>query len=227
MTHPLARFASLFADPSRATFCTALLDGRAWTPGELAQHAGIAPSTASAHVTLLVNGGVLAEARQGRHRYVRIANPEIAALLEDMATHAPPDTPPRTLRESTRRKAITRARTCYDHLAGRLGVAITDALIGKGFVTDDAGFAFTPSGLAWLQGTGIEITKGKRTFARVCLDWTERRPHLSGAAGAALCQHAFAHQWIERIGTDRAIRVTESGDHALATLLGLHEDQWS
>lgn len=222
----LARLAGLLADPSRAAFCLALLDGRAWTAGELARHAGIAASTASAHVTLLVDSGVLADERQGRHRYVRIADPAMAALIEDLAGHAAPlGTRPasRTLRESVRSTAIARARTCYDHLAGRLGVAITEALVERGFITV-AGFGFTDSGLGWLGSLGVDVAAlraAARPMARACLDWTERRPHLAGSAGAALCEQAFARNWVERIGTGRALRLTGKGRRDLDILLGL------
>jgi DNA-binding transcriptional ArsR family regulator len=228
----LAMLAGLLADPSRAAFCMALLDGRAWTAGELARHAGIAPSTASAHVTLLVDGGVLADERQGRHRYVRLADPAMASLIEELAAHAARlSTParPSGLREATQAKAIARARTCYDHLAGRLGVAITDALLERRLVTDK-GFGFTDAGLDWLSTLDMdveELAKAKRPFAKQCLDWTERRPHLAGGAGAALCAQAFSRGWVERIGTGRALRVTPAGRTALAERLGLNENRWS
>jgi len=231
MTSSLSRLAGLLADPSRAAFCLALLDGRAWTAGELARHAGIAPSTASAHLTLLVDGGVLVDERQGRHRYVRLADPAVAALIEDLVAHAAAQPArPSGLREVTRAKAIARARTCYDHFAGRLGVAISDALLGHGYLSDSGGFAFTDKGLVWLSNLDIEVAslnKTKRPFARQCLDWTERRPHLAGAAGAALCAQAFSRGWVERIGGGRAVRVTAIGRDAFAAELGLDENQWS
>lgn len=236
---PFSRLAGLLADPSRAAFCLALLDGRAWTAGELARHAGIAPSTASAHLTLLVDGGVLVDERQGRHRYVRLADPEVASLIEDLAAHASaahasaahaePSAKQTGLREVTRAKAIARARTCYDHLAGRLGVAVCDALLHRGHVSDSGGFAFTDKGLAWLSDLDIDVAelgKAKRPFARQCLDWTERRPHLAGSAGAALCAQAFSRGWVERIGGGRAVKVTAAGKEAFAVRLGLDENQW-
>jgi len=130
----------------------------------------------------------------------------------------------------TRAKAIARARTCYDHFAGRLGVAISDALLGHGYLSDSGGFAFTDKGLVWLSNLDIEVAslnKTKRPFARQCLDWTERRPHLAGAAGAALCAQAFSRGWVERIGGGRAVRVTAIGRDAFAAELGLDENQWS
>ena len=228
----LSRLAGLLADPSRAAFCLALLDGRAWTAGELARHVGIAPSTASAHLTLLVDGGVLVDERQGRHRYVRLADPAVAALIEDLAAHGSASAQQASsgLREMTRAKAIARARMCYDHLAGRLGVAVCDALVGHGYLSDSGGFAFTDKGLDWLSRLDVDVAalaQAKRPFARQCLDWTERRPHLAGSAGAALCAQAFSRGWVERIGGGRAVRVTSNGREALAAELGLDENQWS
>ncbi|MET9397845.1 winged helix-turn-helix domain-containing protein [Kitasatospora sp. NPDC002965] len=256
----LAQLAGLLADPTRAAFCTALLDGRAWTAGELARYAGVAPSTASEHLSRLIAGGLLAEERQGRHRYVRLAGPAVATLIEDLSSFSPatpasvvtpPATPPgptppaptslsatgrsatprsapgpRSLRESTRMSAEARARTCYDHLAGRLGVAVCDAVLARGLVAEDSGPALTERGRAWLAELGVELPArsgrgGGRPVVRSCLDWTERRGHLGGAFGAALCRTALDRAWVERIGSGRALRVTAEGDRALRELLGV------
>ncbi|MEV8566049.1 winged helix-turn-helix domain-containing protein [Streptomyces sp. NPDC051322] len=220
----LARIAGLLADETRAAFCMALLDGRAWTAGELARQAGVSPSTASEHLSRLIAGGLLAEERQGRHRYVRLADPTVAALIEDLAAYAPSVAPaPRNLRESTRMSAEARARTCYDHLAGHLGVAVTDAILSRGLVSDEAGLAVTGPGRVWLAGLGIELParRGSRPVVRSCLDWTERRVHLAGALGAALCGHALDRRWVERIGSGRALRVTPDGGRAFKELLGI------
>ncbi|GLW99867.1 helix-turn-helix domain-containing protein [Microtetraspora sp. NBRC 16547] len=220
----LTRLAGLLADGTRATFCLALLDGRAWTAGELARHAGVAPSTASEHLSRLVAGGVLAEEHQGRHRYVRLAGPAVAQLIEDMAAHDPPAAaPPATLRVAGSRRALAFARTCYDHLAGRLGVAIADALTGRGLLEREAGFAFTEAGVAWLGDVLGELpaTTGRRPLARPCLDWTERRPHLAGSAGAALCRHALEQGWVARIGSGRALGVGPAGGEAFSRLLDI------
>ncbi|MEU9468809.1 winged helix-turn-helix domain-containing protein [Streptomyces avermitilis] len=220
----LARLAGLIADETRAAFLLALLDGRAWTAGELARHAGVAPSTASEHLGKLVAGGLLAEERQGRHRYVRLADGRTAQLVEDLAAQVAPGAleQPRTLRESSAGTAMARGRTCYDHLAGRLGIALTDALTGRGLLRQDTGFALTDDGLRWFAdaGIGLEHT-GRRPLARACLDWTERRPHLAGVAGAALCRHALDAGWCVRIGSERAVKVTDQGERALAALLGI------
>ncbi|MFJ5178304.1 ArsR/SmtB family transcription factor [Streptomyces griseoviridis] len=220
----LARFAGLVADETRAACLLALLDGRAWTAGELARHAGVAPSTLSGHLDRLVTGGLLAEERQGRHRYVRLADARAAQLVEELAAGTGgSDLPARAgLRAATADSAMARARTCYDHLAGRLGVAVTDALAERGLLLRETGFALTDAGLRWFAATGIPLDRaGRRPLARACLDWTERRPHLAGAAGAALCRHALETGWCARIGSERAVRVTPTGEAALRELLGV------
>jgi DNA-binding transcriptional ArsR family regulator len=220
----LARLAALIADETRAACLLALLDGRAWTAGELARHAGVAASTLSEHLGKLVAGGLLTEDRQGRHRYVRLADARVAHLVEDLAAQVSPDAVPRprNLRESSAGSAMARGRTCYDHLAGRLGIAVTDALTSRQLLRQDTGFALTDTGLAWFGATGISLdSKGRRPLARACLDWTERRPHLAGVAGAALCRHALAEGWCVRIGSERAVKVTATGERALTELLGI------
>jgi len=219
----LAQVAGLLADPTRAAFCLALLDGRAWTAGELARQAGVAPPTASEHLTRLIAGGLLTEERQGRHRYVRLAGPAVATLIEDLSSFRPDQAARTGLRESARASAEGRARTCYDHLAGHLGVAVTDALLDRGLLADATGLGLTPDGVVWLAALGVDVAalKGSRPIVRACLDWTERRIHLAGAVGAALCRTAFERGWIERIGTGRALRVTPGGRQALRDLLAL------
>jgi DNA-binding transcriptional ArsR family regulator len=219
----LAALAGLLADSTRASFCLALLDGRAWTAAELARHAGVAASTATGHLNLLVAGGLLAEERQGRHRYVRLADAGAAELVENLASMAPRRvTPPRSLSTASRAAALARARTCYDHLAGGLGVSITAAMTDRGLLNWKHGLALTPDGAAWLAGLGIALpSAARRPPVRSCLDWTERRPHLAGAAGAALCAHAFRSGWITRVGASRAVTVTDAGWSALQDHLGL------
>ncbi|MFI8894194.1 ArsR/SmtB family transcription factor [Streptomyces paradoxus] len=219
----LARFAALFADETRAACLLALLDGRAWTAGELARHAGVAASTLSEHLGRLVAGGLLAEERQGRHRYVRLADARIAQLVEDLAAQVPgPAARPRNLRESNAGSAMARGRTCYDHLAGRLGIAVTDALTARGLLQQETGFALTDAGTEWFDSAGIALDRrSRRPLARACLDWTERRPHLAGVAGAALCRHALDTGWCVRIGSERAVKVTAAGERALSDLLGM------
>ncbi|MEV6804247.1 helix-turn-helix domain-containing protein [Streptomyces sp. NPDC051132] len=222
----LAALAGLLADGTRASFCLALLDGRAWTATELARHAGVAASTATEHLNLLVGGGLLAQERQGRHRYVRLADPETARLIETLASMAPRRvTPPCSLPAVNRSRALARARTCYDHLAGALGVAITEAMTDRGLLDWEQGPTLTGDGVAWLADLGIVLPPAtRRPPVRSCLDWTERRPHMAGAVGAAMCRHAFGSGWITRIGTSRAVALTEIGWRALRDHLGLSEE---
>ncbi|NKE63169.1 winged helix-turn-helix transcriptional regulator [Lentzea sp. PSKA42] len=210
----LAQVAALLADKTRAAFCGALLDGRAWTARELASHARVAPSTASEHLTRLVEGGVLVEHRQGRHRYVALAGPHVAELLETMAAFAGPGAQPRSLRAASAGEAMARGRTCYDHLAGRLGVALKSGLLELGVVSSD--LVITEPGMVWLKELGFEPSK--RVVSRACLDWTERVPHLAGAAGAHLCSVFFERGWIKRIGTSRAVVLTGVGEQGWGEL---------
>lgn len=220
----LAAVAALLADRTRAAICLALLDHRAWTIGELARHAGVAPSTASEHVARLVHGGLVTAAQQGRSRYVRLTGPQIAGLIEDLCVcgtvRSPEPVVVRSLRAAATLEAMARARTCYDHLAGRLGVRITDAMTRARFIDQNAGFSLTQAGLDWLDGAlGIDVDtlrSARRPVVRSCIDWTERRPHLAGGAGAALCGAFFARGWIARTGTSRAVVVTRSGEEALS-----------
>ncbi|MGD6746460.1 ArsR/SmtB family transcription factor [Streptomyces sp. BH106] len=235
----LAALASLIADETRAACLLALLDGRAWTAGELARHAGVAASTASEHLGKLVAGGLLAEERQGRHRYLRLADAQVAQLLEGLAGYAVPgggERPP-TLRAASARTAMARGRTCYDHLAGRLGITVTDAMVGRGLLRADAEpggsggsgdspapstFTLTDAGHGWFRALGAPLEPGsRRPLTRGCLDWTERRLHLAGRAGATLCAHAFEAGWVERVGSERAVRVTGAGERALRAELGV------
>ncbi|TDQ47219.1 ArsR family transcriptional regulator [Actinorugispora endophytica] len=215
--------AGLLADPTRARFCLAMLDGRAWTAGELARHAGVAASTATEHLNALVGRGLLVQERQGRHRYVRLAAPDVAELIEGLvALDARPVEPERSLKATSRRRRLAHARTCYDHLAGTVGVAITDAMSDRGLLDSGRGLALTPRGAAWVGELGLAVAPGsRRPVVRACLDWTERRPHLAGAVGAALCGHAFSAGWIARVGETRAVTVTPAGVEAFEDLLAI------
>lgn len=202
----LAEVAAVLAEPSRATMCLALLDGRAWTVGELAKAAGIRPSTASEHVTRLRAAGFVSGARQGRHSYVRIADPRVAELIEQLAQHAE-QRPAHGLKESLRVQRLAFARTCYDHLAGTLGVAIRDGMVRTGIVDVGAGLTLTGHGRAVLADLGVPVpARGRRPLLRECLDWTERRDHFGGALPAALLGHAVDAGWLGR-GPHRAIRL--------------------
>lgn len=217
----LAAWARMLADGTRATVCLALLDGRAWTATELARLAGVSRATISEHLTLLVEGGLLSEVRRGRHRYVELAGPETARLLEGLAALAPRQTEAVTsLKAASRRDALARARTCYDHLAGRLGVAVTDSMTERGLLDWSDGVTLTLAGQRWLADLGVTVERrSSRPLVRSCLDLTERRLHLAGAVGAALCRHVVDRGWVRRIAGDRALRVTDS-----IASLGLPDD---
>jgi DNA-binding transcriptional ArsR family regulator len=220
----VSRIAALLADPSRAAMVFAVGDGRALPAGELARHAGIARSTASEHLGKLVAGGLLSVERHGRHRYYRLNGPDVAEALEALAVLAPPR-PTRDYREESAGRAIHRARTCYDHLAGWLGVEITDALVEHGHL-DLTGrtYDLTASGSALFRTLGVEPTElaaGRRHFARACLDWSERRYHLAGALGAALTEALFDTGWVERMDATRAVRVTNEGRRAIRRVFGV------
>ncbi|SDM64500.1 ArsR/SmtB family transcription factor [Allokutzneria albata] len=217
----LAALAGLLADETRAAMCLALLDKRAWTAGELAQLCGVARSTASEHISKLIAGGLLDERRQGRHRYVRLADDDVASLIETMSAHVRPAAVS-GLRQHRANAALARGRTCYDHLAGRLGVAITDAMTTRGLLRRDTGFALTAAGLDWFAELGMSLPdREKRPLVRSCLDWTERRDHLAGPAAARLCQVVLEREWAVRIGSKRAVRVTPLGLDELRRHLGI------
>ncbi|MFI1380479.1 ArsR/SmtB family transcription factor [Embleya sp. NPDC020886] len=219
----LAGVARLPADGTRAAFCLALLDGRAWTANELARYAGVAPSTTTSHLNLLVGGGLLVEERHGRHRYVRVADRRVVELIESLAALAPQRSArPRSLSASGRQQAPARARLCYDHLAGTVALAITDAMVERGLLEWGTEPGLTGKGTLWLTEVGITVPGGsRRPPVRACLDWTERRPHLAGAVGTALCTHALAAGWMTRVGTTRALVVTPAGRRAWHDHLGL------
>ncbi|WP_329005430.1 helix-turn-helix domain-containing protein [Kribbella sp. NBC_00709] len=205
----LAGWARMLADGTRATVCLALLDGRAWTATELAKLAKVSRPTISEHLNLLVNGGLLTEVRQGRHRYVKLAGPDTAELIEGLAALAPRRTQvANSLSAVSKRDAFARARTCYDHLAGKLGVALADAMTERGLIDWSDGIALTPEGQAWLEDLGVQVeVRRGRPAVRSCLDVTERRPHIAGAVGAALCAHALHHGWVTHIPGGRALKV--------------------
>ncbi|MDQ7804685.1 metalloregulator ArsR/SmtB family transcription factor [Amycolatopsis sp. A133] len=219
-TIALAEVAAVLADPSRATMCLVLLDGRAWTVGELAKAAGIALSTASEHVTRLAGAGFVVRVKQGRASYVRIADPRVAELIEHLAQHAVTSgAPPRVtgLTSSLRARRLGFARTCYDHLAGELGVALRDGMLAAGLVDAAGGLALTSRGREVLARLGVPVAAGRRPLLRDCLDWTERRDHLAGALPAALLDRAVDAGWVAR-GGHRAVRVLPAAGEPFAAL---------
>jgi DNA-binding transcriptional ArsR family regulator len=215
---------ALLGNPSRAAMLDALMTGRALTATELARAADVSPSTAAEHLAKLRQGGLVAVAAQGRHRYHRIAGPDVAAALESLS-HVAPAKPVTTLRQSRRASSLAEARTCYDHLAGRCGVALHDALVaGEWLIPEPGGYALTEAGAAGLRRWGVAVSSARgarRTFARACLDWTERREHLAGSLAAAIATTLIEgpQPWFVRRAEDhRGLRPTELGRARLAEL---------
>jgi DNA-binding transcriptional ArsR family regulator len=216
----LAETASLVGDPTRAAMLMALMDGRALTAGELARAGGVTAQTASGHLAKMLEAGLLALEAQGRHRYYRLASPAIAGMLEAMMVAAAP--PP--IRTGPRDAAMRRARICYDHLAGEIAVALTDAMIARGQLEiGPDGAALADKGRTLLAEIGVELppeSKGA-VFCRPCLDWSERRHHLAGAVGAALYRSFLARGWIRRSQEGRTVTITPPGRAALERYFGV------
>lgn len=225
-TASLAETAALIGDLARANMLAALMDGRALTATELAQVAGISPQTASGHLAKLTDAGLLAREKQGRHHYHRLATPSIARLLEQIMSvsiereQGFPARGPSVI-TGPRDKALRYARTCYDHLAGEIAVAITDSMVDAGHIelTAEVG-VLTPKGADALATLGMDIesinieSKPKRfgrVFCRACLDWSERRHHIAGTLGAAMLSHYVKQDWVRRLEGSRAVAVTPSG----------------
>jgi hypothetical protein len=211
---------------------TELMDGRALTARELADVASITPQTASSHLSRLVSAGLLNVNQRGRHRYHRLSGPQVARMLEGIMQIA--STNELAVRRArvlgSKDTALNAARTCYDHLAGRLGVAITDRLIALGAIEfeDDAGLV-TEEGVGLLACIGIDLPRGQskaprssRPICRPCIDWSERRPHVAGKLGAAICTHCLEKGWIRRRKGTRALDITPEGRAALRDLLGVY-----
>lgn len=214
----IASPAALIGDPTRASILLALTEKEALPATELARRAGVSNPTASIQLAKLVEAGMLNVERHGRHRYFRLAHPSVAHALEALAVIAPAR-PARSLRETARMEGLTEARTCYDHLAGELGVALLDGLLrSRILVRRDARLDVTAGGRRRLEELGVELPSSRRPLTRLCLDWSERRYHLAGALGAALTERLFELGWIERRKATRAVDVTASGRAGLASL---------
>ena len=215
----IAMIASLMGDPARANILVALLDGRALTAKELSFAARVSPQTTSGHLAKLTEGGLLSMERQGRHRYFRLASQPVGQMLESVMAVAGPE--PKRISTWRGGEALRNARTCYDHLAGRLGVAIADAMTERGLLTLSAdGGEVTETGIEFLDAFGAVPAPGKRVFCRACLDWSERRPHIAGRVGAALAQRCFELGWIARMRDTRAVAITPSGRGGFADRFG-------
>jgi DNA-binding transcriptional ArsR family regulator len=213
----LARVATLLADPGRAAMLWALMDGSARPAGELTMIAGLSPSAASAHLARLTEGGMLAAEVRGRHRYFRIATPEIAQTIEALMNVAHATAPQRPVTQPARTVPVEmrHARTCYDHMAGEVAVQVFDRLVDGGLLAlqgDD--LEATEAGVAKLADWGVDLgalRARRRRFACTCLDWSERRPHLGGALGAALLERFTSNGWVERTSRPRVLRITPLG----------------
>ena len=218
----LAEIAHLMGDPARANMLHALMDGRALTAKELAWLAGVAPQTASGHLAKLMQGGLIEVATQGRHRYFRLAGADVAAALEGLMVLANREGGGRRLPQRVGAE-LAQARTCYDHFAGRLGIAIHDALMSGGHLAaGQGGYALAASGKAVFASMGVDPeARGRpgRAALRPCLDWSERRPHLAGHLAAALACRCFDAGWTLRRKDSRAVTLTEAGRVALERTL--------
>jgi len=220
----LAEVAALVGDPARANIMCALLDGRALTAKELAYAAHVSPQTASGHLAKLTEARLLSVVPQGRHRYFRLATPLIGQMLEGImavAAHGPPRFRPSYKLD----EAMRTARLCYDHIAGRLGVGLTDTLCERGHVVlSDEGAEITEPGVAFFSRFGVDLAaaqRRKRMYCRSCLDWSERRPHLGGAVGAAIADRCAALGWTQRARNSRALVITPAGRDGLHEVFGL------
>jgi DNA-binding transcriptional ArsR family regulator len=220
----IAEIAALIGDPARATMVSALLDGRALTASELAAEARITAQTASAHLAKLTEAGVLSVVRRGRHRHFRLASSALAGMIEGIAAVALRKRP-RYRPLSRQAHALSAARICYDHLAGRLSVALTDALVARNcIVLDDEAAEITRAGASFLREFGVALPprpSPRRRWCRLCLDWTERRPHIAGALGAAITQRCFDLRWLERMTRSHAVIVTPAGRRGLRKTFGI------
>ncbi|MCQ4079924.1 metalloregulator ArsR/SmtB family transcription factor [Streptomyces sp. RB6PN25] len=241
----VARAAVAFGDPSRVLVLLALGDGRELPASVLAAEAGISASTASAHLARLLDAGLVTVEAHGRHRYYRLSGPDVSDVLEALARVAPPKTV-RSLRDGTRAEALRRCRTCYDHLAGRLGVELMDALLAHGILTGgdgryrsdgagrdrpsapgrDASYQLTDRGREVLTAFGVDpdALPRRRPAIRYCVDWSEQRHHLSGALGAAITGRLFALGWIQRGEARRIVRLTDAGREGLERTFGIRRD---
>ncbi len=222
----LVEVAALVGDTARATMLNALMGGQSLTATELAYCANVSRPTASGHLSKLVAARLLTVTRQRRFSYYRIASPLIAAMLESMKVVAAIEVPPRRQPRSPQDETLRFARSCYDHLAGRIGVAVTDALVAMGHVvlTDDGG-EVTDSGARFLAAFGVDLTpRTRRRFCQPCLDWSERRYHIKGLVGARILDRLLDLGWLKSVPGSRALRLTPSGRAGLAETFRIEID---
>jgi DNA-binding transcriptional ArsR family regulator len=220
--HAISSLGYLLADPGRSAMLLALLEGRALPAGELARAAAVSAQSASAHLAKLSKGGLITVQRDGRCRYYKLAGPRVANALEALGAISTVHPAAKYIR-SRADESMLLARSCYDHLAGRVGVALTETMQKQRIIVAEGerDYRVTARGADWLGELGINmesLQRGKRNFARQCLDWTERRPHVSGALGAALMQHFLDEGWLARRRESRALRVTQRGQRSFIAL---------
>jgi DNA-binding transcriptional ArsR family regulator len=237
-TSALAETAALVGDPARAGMLMALMDGRALTAGELARAAGVTPQTASGHLAKMATAGLLSTQRQGRHHYHRLASPAVAHMIESImeVSASEREKAGRAVVTGPRDKAMRAARTCWDHLAGELGVRLADALVAHAHLElSPEGGAMTDAGAEFFQNFGLDLeplprsgggTVGNgagrgRAFCRPCLDWSERRLHVGGSLGRALADRCFALNWIRRCDGSRAVSITPAGQRGFRETFGI------
>lgn len=237
----IAAIGALVADPARCRILLALDDGRALPASGLAAEAGVSPATASSHLRKLTDAGLLAVEARGRHRYYRLAGPAVGNLIEALQQLAPAQTI-RSLRQGTRANALREARTCYDHLAGRLGVTLMAAMLKRGYLEGGDGFFYpetarhdnrsgyghdvdyrlTADGYSFLTDFGVHLPQ-RRPAIRYCIDWSEQRHHLAGALGSGMLDRLTELGWLQRTSGTRAVRLTGTGKTGLAKTFGLQE----
>ena len=223
----LSEIAALMGDPARANMLSLLMDGRAHTASDLAASAGITAQTASGHLARMAEAGLLAVRAQGRNRFYRLASTDVAHAIESLMALSISRAPPASRSAAWRRDPDLRfCRTCYDHLAGQVGIAVTDSLTQHGHLEPKGShdWKLTPSGELFCARVGVDLGGARqastRHFARQCLDWSERRPHISGALGSAIADTFFKKGWAEKLRRGRTVRLTDSGRRAMTRDFG-------
>ena len=236
----IAEIGTILADRTRCRVLMALNDGRALAASVLADEAGVARSTASSHLAKLTEAGFLRVETHGRHRYYRLAGPQVGELLEKL-TQIAPARPVRSLRDGNRGAQLRAARTCYDHLAGRLGVGIMAHFVGRGYLVGgdgefhpesadqdriigygrDVEYELSPAGWEFLADVGITVPDSDRSLIRYCVDWSEQRHHLAGLLGRSILDHFLASAWIARRPVGRSVQVTQRGSRALREIFDI------